>query len=55
MAKGGILMGLANLSAWAAAYIAVGTITYPFWMQVQGFISGQGNGNNGGNNQGGMI
>lgn len=55
MAREGILMGLANLSMWAIGFIAVSTLTSPFWNQVQGFISGQKNGNGGsGPNQGGM-
>ena len=52
MAKGGILEGLGNLTLWASAYIAVGTLTYPFWMTIQNWIAGSATGNG---DSGGMI
>ena len=44
----GILVGLTMLSIWAVGFIAVGTLTAPFWKQVEHFIGGQTGGNNGG-------
>jgi len=47
VAKEGIIVGLGMLSMWAIGFIAVKTLTQPFWNQVENFIGGQQPGNGG--------
>lgn len=47
MAKDGLLVGFGMVSLWAISFIAVRSLTMPFWNSVEGFIGGAGNGNTG--------